>query len=182
MPSYPQPGAYGQQAGNAIQGAQAAGFFSPMGSPAIMANVRRNAPRTGDNARRRNAILSRLMGLDPNQSRVAAVNADTEASGNTADALNQAQYGQLLGNQNYFRSLFGGQLGNEQQLQQMRYQHDLNQPTVGGMIGGLVGQGAGALLGGYGASLGAGRPRQPQQQQQQQSPNYTQYDYQSPYG
>ncbi len=166
------PGAFEGQAGNMLQGAQASGFFDPTGSARITALTRRRALRGADNARRRAAILSRLYGLDPNQSQQALVNADTEASGATQEAMNQAQLGQLFQNQDYFRNLFGQQLGNEQQRNMLRYQRDLNRPTLGGQIGGLIGQGAGAFLGGYGANLGAGMG-----QRRQPPPNMTEaYD------
>lgn len=145
MPTY-QPGPYEQQAGNAIQGAGAAGFFNPQGSPAIRANLRRNALRNADNMRRRSALLSRFLGLDPNQARVAEVNADTEANRGTADLLGRGSLDELLSNRDYFRGLFGNQLGGEQQRNMMRYQQDLSNPGLGGFLGGLLGQSAGAII------------------------------------
>lgn len=147
-------GTYSSQAQQQLQGANQAGFFNPMGSPAINAGVRRQALRNSDNARRRSALLSRLMGLDPNQARVAQVNADTEQSGQTSGALQDAYLQQQLGNQNYFRGLFGQQLGNEQQRALAKWQAQQQQGTFGGALGGLVGQGAGAFLGGWGGGLG----------------------------
>src|SRR5881396_505445 len=94
-------GVYGRQAGDIVQGAQAGGLYDPFGSPRIRAAVRAGALRSSDNARRRAAILSRLMGLDPNQARVAIVGADTEASGQTQNALGQADLSQLLGGQQF---------------------------------------------------------------------------------
>src|SRR5262245_29633087 len=124
---------YGMQARNQLQQANQAGFFNPLGSPQINAAVRRNALRTGDNARRRSAILSRLMGLDAKQARVAQVNADTEANQAQSDALNQSYLQQLLGNQNYFRDLFGSQLGFENQRALAQYQQNLqNRGGLGG--------------------------------------------------
>lgn len=153
------PGSYTGQAASQLQGAQAAGFFSPTGSPLIMGLTRRNALRNADNARRRSALLSRLMGLDPNQARVAQLGQEAASSGATQEALNQANLGQLLGNQQYFRGLFGQQLGNEQQRELMRYQQELSRPSFGDIAGGIIGQGLGAFAGGYGSSLG--QPRQP---------------------
>ena len=149
-------GTYAGQAAGDLAGARGAGYFDPNGSATIFRQTRNAALRSGDNLRRRNAILARLMGLDPNQARVAQVNADATAGGNTAEALNQSQLQQSLGNQNYFRGLFGSQLGQENQLAALKYQHDLNQPSIGGQIGSLVGMGAGAFLGGPGgAALGS---------------------------
>jgi len=133
------PTPYGNQAQQMVQGAQAQGFFNPMGSPQINAAVRANALRSAENSRRRSALLSRLMGLDPNQARVAAVNADAQGSAATQSALNNAQFGQLMGNQQYARSLFGSQLQNEQQRGLLKYQHDLNKPTLGGYFGQALG-------------------------------------------
>jgi hypothetical protein len=152
------PGALETQAGGYLQGANAAGFFNPQGSSQINSAVRANALRNADNARRRSALLSRLMGLDPNQAAVAAVNQDAQNTGATQSALNQSSLQQQLGNQNYFRGLFGQQLGNEQQRQNMLYQHQLNQPGFGQIAGGILGQGIGAFTGGLGSRLGAGRP------------------------
>lgn len=143
-------------AANTIQQGQSAGFFSPTGSPQLLRMARMGAVRTADNSRRRNALLSRLMGLDPNQARVAAVNADANASANTADAINQAQYGQLQGAQAFGRGLFNNQLGVENQRGLMKYQNDLNRPTVGGVLGGLAGQFGGGLFGAYGNRLAGG--------------------------
>ncbi len=139
---------YGQQAQNQIQGAQAAGFFNPTGSSTIMALTRRNALRNADNARRRSALLSRLMGLDPNQARVAAVNQDTASSGETQNALDQAQYGQLEGSQNYFRNLFGGQLGQQNQRDLLKYQRDLSNPGFGTYAGEIAGRALPFFFGG----------------------------------
>jgi hypothetical protein len=153
------PSGVGQQVGNAavIGAGQRAGYFSPGGSPAIMAATRRQALRSADNMRRRSAILSRLMGLDPNQARVAAVGADTAASGQTAEALNAAQYGQLTDAQNFLRCLYMGQQDFENQKELAKYQSQLNQPSLGGMIGGALGTAGGAFLGGYGTGLGQRR-------------------------
>ena len=148
---------YVGQAGQDIGAAQAAGFFSPQGSPAIMAATKRAALRTSENSRRRNAILARLMGLSPDQAAVAAVNADTSASTDTANALNDAQYNQLAGAQQFSRGLYSGQLANQNQRDLLKYQYDLNKPTIGGEIGGALGTAAGSFLGGYGASLGTRR-------------------------
>ncbi len=148
------PGALETQAGGYLQGANAAGFFNPQGSSQINSAVRANALRNADNARRRSALLSRLMGLDPNQAAVAAVNQDAQGTAATQGALNQSSLQQQLGNQNYFRGLFGQQLGNEQALGRLRYQHQLNAPTLGGVLGGIAGQAGGALAGGYFGGLG----------------------------
>jgi hypothetical protein len=104
--------------------------------------------------RRRSAILARLMGLDPNQARVAAVGADTAASGQTAEALNAAQYGQLSEAEAFKRRIAAGQFDLANQEALAKYQHGLNSPTIGGMIGGALGTAGGAFLGGYGTGLG----------------------------
>ena len=148
-----RPQTYGQQAQGFIQGAQGAGYFSPGGSPQIMEQTKRLALRNSENARRRSALLSRLMGLDPNQARVASVNQDAESSGQTQGALQGAQLGQLTGAQDWARGLFGQQLSFEQQKQLAKYMQDLQQRgQTSGMIGGLIGTGAGAFLGGPGGA------------------------------
>lgn len=149
-------------ANEALSGASAAGAFSPTGSAQVMRLTRRNALRSGDNLRRRNAVLSRLMGLDPQQARVASVNADAQSGGQTADALNQAQYGQLAGAQDFSRGLLRDRLGYENQRALLKYQQDLQRPSIGGQIGGLVGRGlTGYFTGGMGALGGGGGNRLP---------------------
>jgi len=155
-----QQNSFGNMAQGLIGQANQQGLFNPMGSPAINQAVRSHALRNADNARRRSALLSRLMGLDPNQARVAAVNADAQGSANTSDALNNARYGQLMGGQQFARSLFTGQLSNEQnlqnQLRMIKAQRDATNPGIGGFVGGLAGQAIGGLTGGL------FRPRAPQ--------------------
>ncbi len=146
---------YGGQAQADIGAARDAGFFNPQGSGLIMRTTRREALRNSDNMRRRAAILARLQGLDPNQARVATLGADIAGSEGTANALNQAQYGQLESGQNFARGLYTGQLGQENAMRLAKYQHDLNKPTVGGQIGQIAGTVGGAFLGGPGgAALG----------------------------
>lgn len=125
-----------------VQQGQQAGFYNPNGSPLLMAAVRRGALRTADNQRRRSAILSRLMGLDPNQARVAAVNAEAQGSGDVSNALNSAQYGQLAGNQDWFRNLYMNRLqaADQERLAKMQ------QPGLGQQFGNLLGQGATAYF------------------------------------
>jgi hypothetical protein len=148
---------YVGQAGQDIGAARAAGYFSPQGSPAVLAATKRAALRTADNSRRRNAILARLMGLDPAQAAVAAVNADTSASTDTANALNDAQYNQLSSAQQFARGLYGGQLANQNQRDLLKYQYDLNKPSIGGMVGSALGTAAGAYLGGAGGAAAGGQ-------------------------
>lgn len=137
------PNSYASQARQQIQGAQAQGLFNPQGSPGLRAAVRAGALRNADNLRRRQSLLSQLMGLDPNQARVAAVNADAAGSANTAGALNDASLQQMLGGQQFARGLFMNQLGNEQQLANAKalakYQRDISNPGIGGFLGQAAG-------------------------------------------
>jgi hypothetical protein len=145
---------YSGQASDIIGQAGAAGSFSPYGSPGLNFAIRQNAIRNAGNMQRRSALLSRLMGLDPNQARVAQVGADTAASANTSGTLNDAYLQQLQGNQNFARGLFNNQLGLQNQEALYKYQHDLNRPTAGDYFGQILGQGAGSFLGGWGSQLG----------------------------
>jgi hypothetical protein len=114
--------------------------------------------RTADAQRRRGSVLSQLVGLDPYQQRVAMLDTERQASGNTADFLNNAQAQQLQGEQDYGRQLFGGQLDFESQKQLMKMKADAAEKARGGagaMFGQLAGFGAGSFLGPLAGAGGA---------------------------
>lgn len=151
-----QPTLAGQAAGD-LNAARGAGFFDPQGSSLIQRATRRNALRTADNMRRRRAIMSRLMGLDPTQARGQAIDAERQASGDISGAINNAQYNQLAGAQDWARSLYSNRLGNEDLnariADERRYQES-HRPGIGAMLGGILGQGVGGFVSGYGGTLG----------------------------
>lgn len=141
-------------AGDVLASSQRAGLLDPTGGNGLGFRLRRRgALRNADNIRRREMIRARLSGLDPAQARVAAINADTAASGSVADSLNAGQEAEFGQNRDFARRLFRDRLGYEDQRGLLKYQHDLNRPTLGGTIGGLVGQAAGAFAGSAGGLL-----------------------------
>ena len=160
MPSY-DPLDYGGPAsgfaGNALAAGNAAGYFSPQGSPGLRASLRRYALRNANNAQRSSSVFSRLMGLDPNQARVAQVNAQTAGNANTANALNMGQLQQQQGQSDWLHSLLGQQLGFEHETAMERAQRAYQEHMRGGIgaqLGQLVGQGAGAFTSNYFGGLG----------------------------
>lgn len=160
-PYAPQPGApaggwsgilgsggFGQggiigQANRAIQGGQQAGYFDPMGSPAIRAAVRANALRTQRNRLQRGDVLRRLLGLDPQQQRAAQLGLEQQSGSDISNAILGADLGQLEGSQNFLRSLFGQQLAGQQQIAAARAAAKAQQA---GGIGNFIGQLGGAVV------------------------------------
>ena len=130
-------------ANTAIQGAQSAGFFDPMGSPILRAALRRNALRSAENQRRRGSVLSRLLGLNPNEARAQQLQTEDAAGTNAADAINQGDLSFLTGNQDFLRSLFSGQLSAENQQALARLMatlQDRNRPGIGAAAGDILGK------------------------------------------
>jgi hypothetical protein len=174
MPDQYNPLNYGGPAmgigGNALQAGNAAGFYSPQGSPVLRASLRRYALRNASNAMRQNSIATQLYGLDPNQARVAQVNAQGMGAANTADILNQGQLQQQQGAQDWFRQLLGGQMGFEQQAamqraaQAFQRSQQFNPWAIGGQLvgaglGGWAGAGFPGFGGGGGGQQSVGYPR-----------------------
>ena len=142
-------------AGQAISGAQDAGIFSPLGSPLLRAAIRRNALRSAYNQRQRGSVLSRLLGLNPNEARAQDLQTEGDAGNTAADSINQGDLQMLAGNQEFLRSLFTGQLSAENQRDLARLMAALQpRTTAGGAIGSIVGTGAGAYFGGLGTAAG----------------------------
>lgn len=135
---------------------QDAGFFDPSGTK-MRAMRRRQAMRGARNRRRRGEVTSRLAGLDPFQQRAALFDLDRDVSGRTADFLTEADLNESMGNRDYFRDLFGGQLGFERQRQLDREAYDRSKPRFGDILGGIAGQAAGAFMGGLGGGMGGGK-------------------------
>lgn len=125
--------------------------------------LRRKALGTSDAMRRRNAVLSRLSGLDPMQQRQAMIDADIEASGGLAGALNAADLQGLSGYQDFIRQLLGGERGYQFQREEAERQRQWEEEMQGGgfwdMLGNVGGKALGAFTGGYGEERGrrAGR-------------------------
>jgi hypothetical protein len=154
---------YGNAARGIVQQGGQAGFFNPMGSPQILAAVRQNALRNAQNRLHRGALLSRLLGLDPQQSRAAQLGFEQQAGGDISNALLGAQNQQLLGSQDFIRSLFGQGLQGEQQMAAARAAAKAQQGANAGGIGSFLGRIGASFLpfsmgrgGGSAASYGTG--------------------------
>lgn len=140
-----------------LTSANAAGFFSPMGSPAVLAATKRSALQHADNYKRRSQILGQLAGLDPYGQQQNIVDTNREAAGGVQGALDQSQLSQLLGNQQFARGLFTNRLQNQDLLRRLHEMHQQGQhDQFMGLLGTLGGAAAGSLFGmpGLGAGLG----------------------------
>lgn len=127
-------------------GAQS-GAFDPFGSPVLRASLRARALRAADAQRRRGSVLSRLLGLNPNEAASAALETDRQAGSDASNAITSADYGLMSGQQDWLRSLLSGQMGalNAQDLARLQailaqQANDRNRPGVGGMLGDLAGR------------------------------------------
>lgn len=149
-----------RQAQSYIGAGQRAGFFDPNGSPLLTAQRRRTAIQAARARRRRGANAASLYGLDPSQTRAGLFQLDRQNSGDVADALNQGQYQEGIGNRDYIRQLFGGQLDYARQRDLAKYQADLARQNQGSFWGDLAGKafnvGADYLTGGGWEGVKAG--------------------------
>ena len=132
-------------AGRAVAGAGAAGFFNPLGSPQLARLRRRFAVRGARNRRRRVAGASQLFGLDPNASRQALFDVERESGGDISDYLNNAQFQEQQGNQNYFRDLFGQERGFEFQSREAQRERDAAERAARSQMIGDIGTSVGGL-------------------------------------
>lgn len=135
---------YQNQANNLVNQAQGLGYFNPAGSAFINEQVRSNALRTARNSQQRGSVLAKILGLSPQQAQGQFFNIQRQNAGDISNAINNAHFQQLMGNQEYARSLFGNLLGNQQQLALLKYQQKLareNQPGFGSQLGQLIGRG-----------------------------------------
>ena len=140
---------------DAIAEAGRQGYFDPNGSPKIRAALERRALRSARNRRRRGALASRLLGLDPQQARAYQLQNETESGQQAADAIQGVNEQEMFGNRDYARSLLGGEIDYRRQR---ALQDQANQgPGFWGTVGGLVGTGLGGLAGGYGYKRGGGK-------------------------
>src|SRR5574341_634972 len=155
MPTVPLLSGWGQsysgQAKNMLGEARSAGLFDPTGSPRIRALMRRAALNRYLNARKRAGTSASLYGLDPSQTRAAQVYGDIAGHEGLASELGNADYNELTANRDFYKNLFGQQLGHEQALQLARQQAKAQ--SRGG-VGQLLGTAAGLLLPGIGSFLG----------------------------
>lgn len=136
-----------RQLSGMLRGGKEAGFFDPRGSQFVREQVRANALRNARNRLMRGGVLSRVLGLDPQQARVAQLQNELGAGSDISGALGEANLQQGLGTQDFFRSLLGGQLNFERQRQlQKQAERAANQQGVGQLIGGL----GSAAIGRYG--------------------------------
>ena len=138
--------------------------FLGVNDPRLRDLMRRRILSGGDARRRRAALMAQLAGLDPSQQRSALLDADIEASGQTAGELSDADLQLAMRDQDYARQLLGrsvdydlgiARMGQEEQ-RDARFQQRENQ---GGGFGGFIGQAAGALTGGFLGGYGSERGR-----------------------
>lgn len=85
----------------------ATGMFSPGGDPRMMAAVQSQATSNADAMRARQQNSLALGGMDAGQAAAYKQMADLRGQGDVANALNQAQLGQLQAQQDFGRNLFG---------------------------------------------------------------------------
>lgn len=141
------------QAQGMLGEAREAGLFNPTGSPRIRALMRRRRLQDYRNARRRAAVGSRLYDLDPSRASAASNMADIAGTEGLSRSLGDADYEELTSNRDFYRSLFGQQLGHEQALQRER---EAAKAASKGGVGQFLGSAAGMLLPGVGSFLGGG--------------------------
>lgn len=125
----------------------------------IQRSVRRQGIRTAENARRRMALRARMSGLDPNQARVARLNAESAIDSGLSDTLNEGTLQGALADQQYGRQQANRLQERQWMLQDRQHAEDQQRFRIGPALGSLVGQGIGAFTGGLGARLGAGGQR-----------------------
>lgn len=82
-----------------------AGFFNPFGSPELRNLIRSRILGAGSGRRRRAQLLAQLAGLDPEAQREALMDADLEASGQTAQQLTEAEMGLISSGQDWLRDM-----------------------------------------------------------------------------
>ena len=144
---------YGQMAGNALGGANAAGAFSLAGSPVLRAQRRREALRNSRNLLQRGRTSSRLVGLDTLGQRAALQGDQSAASAGTADYLNQSQFQEQQDNLGFLRGLFGQERGYEQAAGQAEQERrNQRKMQLRALIGQLIGQVGGAAVGAIGGT------------------------------
>lgn len=83
-----------------------AGFFNPEGNPAIMRAVQGEATSNADAMRARQQNQLALGGMDAGQAGAMKLMGDLRGQGDVANALNSAQYGQLMNQQRFGEDLF----------------------------------------------------------------------------
>ncbi len=148
-------GDYGRITQGLIGRAGQAGFFDPMGSRAIRDAIIRRGRTRFESQRRRQSTLGQLAGLDPYQRRVAMLDTERMGGQGLADELNDLEAQQLLGNQDYFRSLYGGERDFQRQMQAQRAaERASRRGALGGTLGRLAGAAAG-FIPGIGPVVGA---------------------------
>lgn len=91
------------------------GWFSPGGSPQLMAAVQKQALDTANAQNQQAMTQAKLMGLDPGQAGSYAAEAALRGQGNVADAMSNATLSQLLNSQQFGQGLLGQMYGNNAQ-------------------------------------------------------------------
>lgn len=141
-------GSYSDQVNGLISQGNAQGVFGPN----FLRNlVRQAALRNADARRNHMAILGHVLGLDPGQFAAGMTEADTAASGDTANALNSAELQGAGGYQDFIRQLMNYQLQSQDRAHAQAVQND--QGTKG-MFGQLIGSLLGGFIPGGGAKQG----------------------------
>ena len=148
-----------------------AGFFDPMGSPAIREAIRRRAMQAGDTARARTRLSGDVYGLDPAQKAFGNLQSDLNAQGDVARIGAGLEGQMLMDNQDYFRGVqdrFTGDAINSNQagIREAAQRDSARRARKGansleGLVGGIAGQALGGWVGGFGGG------------QQQQSGGYS---------
>lgn len=129
--------------------------------PDYLRNIlRRRALLSARNQRHRGGILSQLAGLDPWQAQQAMVTGDQQASGDQANALNEADLQGAQGYQQWLQNLLsserGGEMGTLDRQASERFQRSQRPSFLGQLGGSALGAAASYLTGG--ALGGVGLP------------------------
>jgi len=145
-------GGYAGQAGGIINQGRSLGYLDPAGSPAIQRGLEQSAIRSSRDAEHRGQTIAQLAGLDPSAARATLAGIQGQNADRTANFLNDATLQEMLGNRDWLRALFSGQLSNEQQVAMAKLMAKLQKQNQGNPLTDILGQaagaGAGALFGG----------------------------------
>ena len=136
----PFAGGFGAGSQGILRDAGREGFFNPQGSPAYRATMQRRLLNQGRSRRQRNALLSRLSGMDRMGQRNAMVDADQDIAYDTANAFNDFDANEYAGNRDWFRGMLGQERGFEEER---RREREARKAQSGGFWGNLLGAGVG---------------------------------------
>lgn len=139
------------------------GAFSPQGNQGLLDQVRAGAMRTANAQNQQAANNAALYGLDPAQAAYMKSQQAMQGNQGVMDAINNANLGFGMNQQQLGQSLLQSLLNFNQQYEGKGYDYEhqrlLNSQNqgqgggLGGLLGGLVGTGLGAFTGGMGSGL-----------------------------